>query len=464
MALSTLGLDESVQKRCTVVTEVVDTSPLMRLAKALDWETLAALVLKDLKETTAKGFWNVGRRLFLRVHLGVLVLQCLLHETDRHIEETINQTPEYQVFCGKSLNSLRHIWKCPDHTAIEKFRRRLSAGTTKTMGDYVVAEAVKLGFTSAEWVDLDSTVQEANIAYPSDASLLKKMAEKVNHVITHIQEKMGKTISQPAQKFAVAIDAIRKKAHGYFFLARNTAMEARRELFADYYESVKAQVTPCLAYLQTLSPAELSALPWNIRRAVSQLLAHGTGYLDDVAHFIKTHTLKAGKILSWHCQAVACIKKGKAGKEFEFGRVFQLGRLRGNFMLALGCTSIRMDDKHSLLPAAQELQALFGADAVTAIGTDKGYYSRKGVAQLGDLGINADGVQRPTTVKNQPPSDVVTPLRNRRAGIEPLIGHVKKFGLGKSKCKSDAATLRSGYRSVMGFNLHQLKRNLAQAA
>jgi hypothetical protein len=51
-------------------------------------------------------------------------------------------------------------------------------------------------------------------------------------------------------------------------------------------------------------------------------------------------------------------------------------------------------------------------------------------------------------------------LRNRRAGIEPLIGHIKRGGqLGKSKMKSDQATLAAGYGSVLGFNLRQMIRH-----
>ena len=65
----------------------------------------------------------------------------------------------------------------------------------------------------------------------------------------------------------------------------------------------------------------------------------------DVGHFVRTHTIKPGKRLSFHAKAVVCIKKGKAGKPHEFGRVFQLGRLGGNLLIAFSCTSVRMEDK-----------------------------------------------------------------------------------------------------------------------
>ena len=65
--------------------------------------------------------------------------------------------------------------------------------------------------------------------------------------------------------------------------------------------------------------------------------------------------------------------------------------------------------------------------------------------------------------KQRPPPQVTEPLRRRRAGVEPLIQHAKSFGQGRSRMKSDETVLASGYRAVMGFNLHQLMRHLLSA-
>jgi hypothetical protein len=97
------------------------------------------------------------------------------------------------------------------------------------------------------------------------------------------------------------------------------------------------------------------------------------------------------------------------------------------------------------------------------VGTDKGYYSATNIKAIEALAINADGVQRPSQIKQRPPPEIVQALKRRRAGIEPLIQHAKSFGLGRSRMKSDQTTLASGYRAVMGFNLHQLMRAMHSA-
>ena len=66
----------------------------------------------------------------------------------------------------------------------------------------------------------------------------------------------------------------------------------------------------------SLSVEQVQSLPWNIRRALEQICNHAQKYLVDVAHFIKTHTLKTGKILSFHLLDVACISKGTVDSLF----------------------------------------------------------------------------------------------------------------------------------------------------
>ena len=133
-------------------------------------------------------------------------------------------------------------------------------------------------------------------------------------------------------------------------------------------------------------------------------------------------------------------------------------------MVVYESTSVRMEDNKSLIPALKEHEKIFGKGVLKDVATDKGYYSRENVQAVESMGICAEGVQRPRTIKKISTSEDVILLHNRRAGVEPLIGHVKEFGLRRSKMKSDQATLAQGYRSVLGFNLHQLTRCLAKAA
>ena len=101
------------------------------------------LVLPDLKKTTKHGKWWLGRKLKLRIHLGLYLLQQLYNKTDRQIEYDLKDNGAYQIFCGRFIVDRWHV---PDHTKIEEFRSRLSMEAHQALANEMAAHAVKLGF------------------------------------------------------------------------------------------------------------------------------------------------------------------------------------------------------------------------------------------------------------------------------------------------------------------------------
>ena len=454
MSLCKDGLSAKVRGG-KVILEIEDSDPLIKLANLIDWDHIFKIAQSDL-EKTKKGLWWLGRKLKLRVHFGVMVLQMLYCWTDRLTENRIKETPVYQVFCGLNVVSR---WRCPDHTKIEEFRNRLSAETHKSISDYIVNLAVKLGFGIPSKVDIDSTVQESPMSYPSDATLMRKLTQKACHLLKYLKEKK----EEKALGLQIKKEEITKKYQSYVFLAKNKAKEKKQKLFKEYHGLVKSELKPFVKYVSELSSDFVESLPWNYRDVAQLIKEDAWRYLLDVGHFVRTNTIKPGKLFSWKMREVVCVMKGKLGKDKEFGRVFQLGRIGGNFLVPYTCTSLRMMDKECLPQILQEHGAIFEQTPLESVSvtTDKCYHSDYNVHFVEEMTGDADGVQRPVNIKNQ-----VKDLRkkqelyNRRAGIEPLIGHAKNFGLRKSRMKSDEATLASGYRSVTGFNLHQLMRHL----
>src|SRR5262245_59827705 len=206
-------------------------------------------------------------------------------------------------------------------------------------------------------------------------------------------------------------------------------------------------------------------MPWNIHRALDQINAYCSAHFLHVASFLCRGVVVPEKALSFHAIAVSCFNKGKAAHRLEFGRAFQLGRLGGNFLVVGACTSIRMEDKASVRPMIEEHQHLFGAGILTSSGMDKGYYSGANRRYLRSLeGLKECCLQQPgfdTCILSESDAETHARLVDRRAGIEPLIGHAKHGGqLGQSRMKTDDTTLAAGYAAIGGFNLRQLIRHL----
>lgn len=437
----------------TISIRVEANHPLMLLGNALPWKKLMDLVVSDLKNTTPNGFWFLGRKIKVRMHLGAYFLQRIYNLTDRKLEYQIKDNAPFQIFCGLKIVD---GWHAPDHTKIETFRNRLSPETHRALANSIAQVSVGLGFGDPREVDFDSTVQEANMAYPSDASIMCKLAGLGRKLTDYLCSKYPKL-----QDVQVDLKEVKEKARAYFFLAKNKAIEIRRDIFKKLHMTVKQQMRPVVNLCDQLSNRQIADLPWNIRQAFDQITGDGWRYLLDVGYFTRTNMIKAGKILSLHAKEVACIKKGKVGKEFEFGRVFQLGRIKGNFLFVLESTSLQMNDKHSFIPFLEQHVALFGQGNLETVAVDKGYWSAKNQKALKERGLVIEGLQKPSNLKviQDVDTELQEDLLNRRAGIEPLIGHAKQGGqLGKSRMKSDTATLAAGYGSVLGLNMRQLIR------
>ena len=63
----------------------------------------------------------------------------------------------------------------------------LSLQTQRALANEIAKVAVALGFGDPSQTDFDSTVQEANMAYPSDASLMLKLGKNCMKVLEYLK-------------------------------------------------------------------------------------------------------------------------------------------------------------------------------------------------------------------------------------------------------------------------------------
>jgi hypothetical protein len=453
MSICDFGMDCKVSAQELTI-QIDKNHPLMLLASFLPWVEMFTLILSDLK-ITAKGQWWRGRKLKVRIHLGAYILQQLYNHTDRETEYAIRDNAACQLFCGRAFMDK---WHAPDHTKIEDFRSRLTSETQRQLTNMIAVSASKSGLADPSEFDIDSTVQEANMTYPTDAKMLRKLGS----IIAKVMDSLKRIAPRKYAELSINIKSIATKARACFFQKKYTPNEERTKNLQKLLSAVKLPLKKAIAACNALTPQQSKKLNWSEQRSKKQMVDQGEDYLQSVEHYINTGCAVEGKRLSFHLNEVECFSKGKAGKKYEFGRAFQLGRIGGNFMIVSECTSVRMDDKKSFAPMIQEHQALFGEHKIDSISTDKGYYTHANVKKSQAAQIQKIGIQEPSNIKNkvhQISAIEREELNNRRAGIEPLIGHIKQGGqLGRSRMKSDETIKASGYASVLGFNLRQVIR------
>lgn len=459
MGISSSGIDKRITTtRFTI--EVNDNHPLIKLANKIEWNRLADIVATDLKKTTVKWKWWFGRKLSLRTHISVYLLQQLLDATDRGIENSINLTPLYQLFCGKTIVKK---WHCPDHTKIEEFRSRLSPETHCHLANEIARLAAKLKFAKPEHIDIDSTVQEPDMQYPAVCNLLKTVATQADKV-QKILERKGKVVPK------VPVKAIRKQERKYFFIKRKKSVKAAKQKTHELkklWQIVAQNTIPILHHAQFLTESYVFAsLNTRERRLIEQFTKKAPVLISQTFESHIEKLPSRSKIFSLHRDDVDCFNKMKHHKACEFGRQFQIGRIGGNFVWSIPNHSIRMHDPECFKPMIRAHLNLFGVPIESA-GTDKGYYAKDNEKFALDLKIKDVAVQKPNRKLIDPPDNPITPERlqeliNRRSGIEPIIGHLKRrWQMGRSRMKLDRTTESSGFTAMLGWNLHQLMRCLA---
>ena len=98
-------MDNQFLKAQKIMVEVSPTHPLIKLMNALDWVDLEKLILPDLKKSTSKLKWWLGRKLKVRIHLGVFLLQQLLNVTDRRMGGNFVGRWFMPYFAGRPLST-----------------------------------------------------------------------------------------------------------------------------------------------------------------------------------------------------------------------------------------------------------------------------------------------------------------------------------------------------------------------
>ena len=440
-----------------VIIKIDSNHRLLKLARNLPWDAMLDAILPDLQRADKKYWWR-GRPLRIRIHLGAYILQQMFNLTDRATEQHVRDNAAFRLFCGYGLLK---TWHAPDHTKIETFRSRLSAETQRKLANLMSQQAVRLGYANPAEFDVDSTVQEANIAYPALVNLLIKVA-----ILTKTVAKgLNRLCHAGQQVYQVNISHLNQIALYYFRLRHKQSPESllktvQQQLWCATYETV----LPVFNAMHQLT-AKVHGKYWPIRRAMDTLSWRGH-YLLQQIHGYLFEDIADTSIMSLHAYEVACFNKGKLNKGLQFGRAYQLGRIGNNFVVVGECTSTRMPDASSLPAMVTLHQRLFGPGTLQSIATDKGYYAYENERRLERAGVKDIYLPRPNRTLDAPLAKTPGPIRqllhDRRAGIEPVIGHIKQNGqMGKSRMKSDETTKSAGYCAVLGFNLRQLTRCVA---
>lgn len=380
--------------------------PLYKLADKIDWAKFDTAFAPLYCQ-------NNGRPAEpIRLMCGLLILKHLRNLSDESLVEQWSENAYYQYFCG--IPEFVPGAPCASSELVH-FRNRIGEKGI----ELIFQESIRVNNEEDDdrhhdVAFIDSTVQEKNITYPTDARLHKKTVRKVLGIV----HELGLPLRQ-SYTFV-----LKRVYRGQRF--RNHPKNRNKALKAD-------------RKLRTIAGRLVRELRRNLgeHSLYNKLIERFEAILAQRRHSGK-------KIYSVHEPDVQCISKGKEHKKYEFGNKVSI--IRSATGIILGAQSFRNEyDGHTIEASLAQVERLTQRK-IKILAGDRGYRGKKEV--------NGTQILIPDAPK---PSDSRYQKRKKhklfckRAGIEPTIGHLK----------SDYRLGRNFYKGVTGDAVNLL---LAAAA
>lgn len=358
----------------------------------------------------------------VRLIVGLLMLQHMEGLSDEMTVAKWVENPYWQSFCGFDFLQ----WKKPiDPSSLTRWRDRIGEKGLDTLLAHTLKTAVNTGAAKPkdfEKVIVDTTVMEANIAYPTDAHLLHKAREK----LVALAKKEGLVLRQ---SYKIVGQKLLRKISGYGRAKQFKRLKKGVKKLKTYLGRVVRDIERKMSPDQEGVFAELLGL-------AKKLLVQERNSKD--------------KVYSLHEPHVYCISKGKARCPYEFGsKVSLVVTHKQGFALSSQALERPSYDGHTLAPSLAHGAKISGVNIKQAF-VDRGYKGH-GVKESE---VYISGQRRGMTWSLK--RDL-----KRRSAIEPHIGHMKSDGkLGRNYLKGMIGTKLNATLCAIGHNLRLLLNHI----
>ncbi len=341
--------------------------------------------------------------------VGLLLLKQLEDLSDEAVVVQWKRNPYYQAFCG--MNDFMRELPCHS-TELVHFRNRIGPTGFEKIFQMSVGLHGKLALEDT--VNIDTTVHEKNITYPTDSKLTIKIINRLNKLA---------------------------KAHG--IQQRRTYAKEVKQLRLDirHYQNVKkrAKARRALKRLKTIARALIREL----RRTLPQHCLFDCYQRDFLFYerVLNQQPKDKNKIFSLHEHQVYCIAKGKDHKQYEYGSKASIAATAtSNLIVGVVSHEQNRHDSHTLPEILTHVETSRGKAAKKSV-CDRGYRGRSCVNGT-QIILPKKALKKDTRYQK----DKKRKQCRRRAAIEPIIGHLK----------SDFRLARNYLKGVVGDHINLL--------
>jgi len=390
---------------------------LVLLSQKIDWNSFEV--------EFSKHYSNVGKKSMpIRLMVGSLLLKRIYNLGDETLVEAWKMNPYMQYFCGQS--TFQHKFPC-DPSDFVHFRKRIGVSGVEK----IFSHSVSLhGKSSKDKVVLsDTTVQENNTTFPTDAKLAKQIIDKCNKIAQaeHVEQ-------------------------------RQSYVRKSKQLVRDSYNSQhpkrRKKAKKSISKLKTIA----GRLIRELRRKMT--LENLEKYKEELLKYEMVLAQKRGsknKIYSLHKPFTSCIAKGKSHKQYEFGnKVGLITTSKELIITAIKSFEGNIHDSKTIAPLLDQ------AEVNNKYLPEELIYDRggKGIKQYKNTKISTPDY-RPLKRDSKYEKRKKRKKFRRRAAIEPVIGHLKTdHRMGQNYLLGKDSPQINAFLAAAGWNLKKLMKKL----
>lgn len=364
----------------------------------------------------------------IRFMVGCLLLKHLYNLGDETLASAWIMNPYMQYFCGRVF--FEHQFPC-DPSNFVHFRKRIGEKGIEKIFSYSVRMHDAKTSTS-NFVLSDTTVQENNTTFPTDAKLCKKVIDYCNK----IAENEG--IKQRQRYTKVSKQLVRNTYNGKHPKRAKLARKSQRQL-------------------KTIAMRLIRELERNFTAEQQEF------YRESMELYTKAVTQKRNdtdKVYSLHKPFTRCIAKGKAHKQYEFGsKVGLVTTSNKGKKIILGIKAFLQTpyDGHTIEPLLEQMET-GGQQLPKELVYDRG---GKGKSEIKGVKISIPGVPRKTDTAYQ--KHTKRKKFRTRAAIEPIIGHLKTdFRLAQNYFLGETGPQINALLSATAWNMKKMMEILKE--
>lgn len=327
----------------------------------------------------------------IRLMVGCLLLKHLYNLGDERIPGAWESNPYFQYFCGGVF--FEHEFPF-DPSDFVHFRNRVGKEGIEKIFSYSVQMHGQDTAKDSKFVLSDTTVQENNTTFPTDAKLCKKVIDKCNKIAR--QEGVCQRQRYPRESKQL----LRDSYNGKHPKRAKKANRAKRRL-------------------RTIANALLRELE---RKLNPSLLAKYQTDFDLFRRAVNQKKTDQDKVYSLHKPFTKCISKGKVHKPYEFGNKVGLitsGKKGRKIILAIRAFVENPYDGHTIDPLLSQMENN-NLNLPKELVYDRG---GKGKAEI--KGVKIITPDKPKAKDTAYQKQQKRKKCRARAGIEPIIGHLK---------------------------------------